>query len=50
MPRRRRPAHELTTDEVLNRILPRPVREQITQEAKNARKSGGKGSTRKHSN
>lgn len=49
MPRRRRPAHELTTDEVLDRLFPKPVREQISQEAKNARKSEGKPLTRRHS-
>lgn len=49
MPRHRRPAHELTTDEVLHRMFPKPVREQIAQEAKNARKSEGNPVTRKHS-
>jgi hypothetical protein len=50
MPRRKRPAHELTTDEALKKMFPKPVREQLAQEARNARKNEGSRSMPRHSN
>jgi len=50
MPRHRRSAHELTTDEVLARMFPKPVREQIADEARKSRKAKESPNTRRHSN
>jgi hypothetical protein len=49
MPRRKKPAHELTTDEVLKKMFPKPVREKIADEARNASKDGGNRSMPRHS-
>jgi hypothetical protein len=49
MPRRKRPAHELTTDEALRRMFPKPVREQLANEARDARKDEGSRSMPRHS-
>jgi len=40
MPRAKRPAHELTTDEALRRLFPAEVREKLGDEAKNSSKDG----------
>lgn len=50
MPRPKKPAHELTTEEALKKMFPKPVREKLTHEAKNARKSGDTATTKRNSN
>jgi hypothetical protein len=49
MPRRKKKAHELTTDEAMRKLFPREVVKAAKQEAENARKSDGKTTTRKQS-
>jgi len=49
MPRRKKPAHELTTDEALKKMFPKPVREKIAEEAKKARKADESATTKRHS-
>ncbi len=49
MPRARRPAHELTTDEALKRLFPAEVRETLGSEARKASKDGESATTRPHS-
>jgi hypothetical protein len=50
MPRRKKPAHELTTEEVLKKMFPKPVREKIANEAKNVSEDGANRSTPRRSN
>jgi hypothetical protein len=49
MPRARRPAHELTTDEALRRLFPTEVRETLGDEAKNSSKDEGNATIRPQS-
>jgi hypothetical protein len=49
MPRRKKQARELTTQELLQKVFPKKVREAATQEAEKARKSGVRKSTKKDS-
>jgi len=49
MPRRKKKAHELTTDEAMRRVFPKEVVKAAKQEAEKARKPEGKTTTRKQS-
>jgi hypothetical protein len=49
MPKRKKQAHELTTDEALRKIFPKKVRDAAKEEAEKARKSRGKSGTKKDS-
>jgi hypothetical protein len=40
MPRRKKRAHELTTDEAMKRLFPKKVRDQAKVTAEKARKKG----------
>lgn len=40
MPRARRPAYELTTNEALRKLFPAEIREKLGAEAKNTSKDG----------
>ena len=40
MPRRKKRANELTTDEAMKKLFPKKVREQVKQTAQKARKKG----------
>ncbi|HUB36387.1 MAG TPA: hypothetical protein VL972_06140, partial [Solirubrobacteraceae bacterium] len=45
MPRRKPKAHELTTEEAVRRMFPKPAREAVRSEAKKTRKPARKPST-----
>jgi hypothetical protein len=49
MPRRKTKAHDLTTEQALRKMFPKPVREAATSEAQKARKPTEKASTKKDS-
>ena len=49
MPRRKKKAHELTTDEALRKMFPVKARKAAKSEAEKARKDGGKKSTKQDS-
>ncbi len=49
MPRRKKPPHELTTDEALRKLFPKEVRESAKKEARKASKEGEKKDTKKDS-
>jgi hypothetical protein len=49
MPRRKAKAHDLTTEQALRKMFPKPVRERATLEVEKARKTKGKASTKKDS-
>ena len=46
MPRRKKKAHELTTDQAMRRVFPTEVVKAAKAEAEKARKSEGKSATR----
>lgn len=46
MPRRKKKAHELTTDQMMRRVFPKDVVKAAKEEAVKARKSEGKSATR----
>jgi len=50
MPRRKKPAHELTDAEVLRKLYPKKVRDSAKKEARKASKDGEKKNTKKDSN
>lgn len=49
MPRRKKKAHELTTDEAMRRVFPKEVVKAAKEEAEKARKPAGKSTTDKQS-
>jgi len=49
MPRRKKKAHELTTDEAMRRVFPKEVVKVAKQEAEKARKHEGKTTTERQS-
>ena len=49
MPRRKKKAHELTTDEAMRRLFPAHVVKAAKLEGQNARKRGGKSISKKDS-
>ena len=49
MPRRKTKAHDLTTEQALRKMFPKPVRERVAAEAEKARKIKEKTSTKKDS-
>ena len=49
MPRRKKKAHELTTEEALRKLFPKEVVKAVKAEAEKARKSKEKTTTRKQS-
>ena len=49
MPRRKKKARELTTDEALRKLFPTDARKEVRTEAQKARKDEGKRSTKKDS-
>ncbi len=49
MPRRKKKAHELTTEQAIRKVFPPEVVRAAKEEARKARKSGGKATTRKES-
>ncbi len=42
MPRAKPKAHDLTTEQIVKRVFPKPAREAVVLEAKKARKTGPK--------
>lgn len=46
MPRRKKKAHELTTEQAMRRVFPKEVVKAAKKEAEKARKSGGKTTTK----
>lgn len=49
MPRRKKRAHELTTEEAMRKLFPKEVVKVVKQEAEKARKSEGQTTTKKDS-
>ncbi|MDX6697226.1 MAG: hypothetical protein QOE65_623 [Solirubrobacteraceae bacterium] len=49
MPRRKKPPHELTTDEALRKLFPKEVRAEAKKEARKSSKDEGKKNTKKDS-
>jgi hypothetical protein len=45
MPRRKKKAHELTTEQAMRKLFPKEVVQSAKEEAVKARKSGGKNAT-----